>query len=41
MASIAEKFDVQASHYYAGKPGLLALAAQHYIDWMEQRRLHV
>ena len=30
-----------ASHYFAGQPQLLALAAQHCIDWMEQRRLLV
>ena len=30
-----------ASHYFAGQPELLALAAQHCIDWLEQRRLLV
>ena len=28
-----------ATHYFVGQPDLLALAAQSYIDWMEQRKL--
>jgi len=30
-----------ATHYFVGQPDLLALAAQSYIDWMEQRQLLV